>query len=267
MFRSFMSEWVKLRRRAVLAAGASMSGLAVLLTYMGMYQAVNPGRPPRAVAIARLGLESSYGLASALARGGLLIVAISLILVAAVSATEYSQGTIRVALANAPGRLRWLTGKFLAVVSFTFIATTLAFGLAVVAGIAAASARDISTQSWFSDTGITSLAQVFGDTLIAEVAWSAFGLFCAIIVRSAGPAIGIALAYSLIVENLVAEIFPDTGAWLFGRLTFAVVSGNGVVPAPNIGSTYERSLTLMMIYTVVLLGASAMLFAKRDVTS
>src|ERR1022692_4078635 len=126
MWRSFKSEWIKMRRRSVLIGGASIIFFALIFIPLGIITATSSGGRSGGgpQALTKIALSGDQGLTTLLSRGGTLTAVIALVLVASAMAAEYQQGTLRNLLVRQPARVRLLTGKFLALLTYALIAAT-----------------------------------------------------------------------------------------------------------------------------------------------
>lgn len=263
MFRAFKSEWLKFRRLSVLAGGASMIALSGLFAYVGIDRAVahasagshGPGEGATPAMLATV-----HGMLTFLGHSSSLLEVIALIIVAAAVAAEYSQGTLRNLLVRQPARLRLLSGKVLALLSYVSLAAILA--MAAGFGVALLEARHVgvSTAAWTSSDGITSLLRLDLDILLAVLGFGVLGLFFATVFRSAVGAVGVSLAYLLAVEGLLVGFWSELGQWLPGQVFGAIATGSDTL-------TYGRAATTAVIYTASMLIVGAVLFRVRDVTS
>ena len=269
MLESFRSEWIKLRRRAMLVGAVLMPLATLIFVPLGISSAVRGGgrggMGPQALTVAVL--AGDKGLTTLLSRGGTLVAVIALAIVAAAVAVEYSHGTLRNLLVRQPHRLELLAGKFLALLSFVYLAATVALVVGVIAAFVTASSRGIDTSAWTSTTGITNLAGMYGDVLLAIFAYAAAGFFSAILFRAAAPAIAVPLAYIIIVENLIGGVWSSAPDWLFGKLISSVLNGESVIKSDTLLTSYDRGLLLGMAWVALFAILTGFLFRTRDVTS
>lgn len=272
MLSSFRSEWIKLRRRSLLIGAALMPLSTLLFIPLGIGNAIRGGGGghfpmggPQALTIAIL--SGDKGLTTILSRGDTLVAVIALAIVAAATAVEYSHGTLRNLLVRQPHRLELLAGKFLALVSFVLIAATVALATGIVVAFIAASGRGIDTSAWTSSSGIGNLARMYGDLLIAIVAYAAAGFFSAIVFRSAAAAIAVPLTYILLLEHLIGAVWSDAPNWLFGNLISAVINGESVIKSDVVLASYSRGLLLGLAWVALFAVLAGALFRLRDVTS
>jgi hypothetical protein len=212
-------------------------------------------------------LSTTQGLITLVGAAQPFLRAIAIIIVTANVAAEWSQGTLRNLLVREPGRLRLLAGKQLALLFFV----TLCAALAMLAGagmtLAAAQAHGISTAPWTTSDGVNAFVRFFGNDLLSLVGISLLGLFIAVLTRSVGAAVGISLAYVLVVEGLIEAVWPDGAQWfpahLFGYLQGTASPMSYGVPPMG----YTSDLIVALAWMAGLLVASAVLFRWRDVSA
>lgn len=257
MWRAYVAEWTKIRRRTVLAAPAAMIGFMAIGMYFGLTRLSS--RPGAEVTALRLSRPD--GLVLLLQRGADLISVITLITIAAVVGAEWSQGTLRSLLAQEPRRLRLMAGKIAAL--FTFLLASAAVAVAIACAIAAAVApgSGVPTTAWWSADGIQHARDFVVNLAIALTGWTVVGAFAAVIVRSAAAAVGASIAWLIVVEGLMTQVWPDVGRWLPGRLLLAVLSGGTTDIA------YPSALSAAAGYCVAMVLIAGVSLSLRDVTA
>ena len=266
MRRAFESELIKLRRRSmILGVIGPLVAFALVATIFAFSLADRAGRLqalfPNEVFLTKQALSSSNGLARMLGAnatfGGMLVAAVF----ASSFASEYGWGTLRNLLVRHPRRISLLLGKFVALVDFMFIARAFEIVASAAAAFALAPSYDVSTAAWLTPEGLSSAAGATLNIMLSSLGWAALGTLVAIVVRVPSIAVGIILAYALPVENLLISYWEDSGRWLPGQLIKAVAIGGSAQ------SPYQRSLVLILVYSLAALAASLWLFRKRDVTA
>lgn len=266
MIHAFRAEWGKLLRRGAILGGTGtlvlVSMLAMLLVFANA-KAVAPadavnGRPGGAT----IGqLEAEDGLVKALGFASLLMGAVSMVFFAVNATNEYSHGTLKVILTREPRRLVVLAGKFLAIALFIALSVLIAFvGLTLVASTVAAN-RGMDTSAWWTSAGIADTLGGLGRLIVACIARGVIGFTLGILLRSAAPAVGIGLGYTLIAENLILVAWNDGKNWLPGQVLVAFTQGGTTTLSLGAASG------LLALYTLVFLVAAGTVFARRDVGS
>ena len=261
MLRAFRSEWLKLRRRGMYLGAALMvavgGGLVTFLTVTNQAAAGPPDRVrgPAGAPLTLAQLDATDGLARVVAREATLLGVIALALFAMSFASEYTQGTLRVALVRAPRRLRWFVGKTLAMGSFVAVAVVLAVAVGVALAYTLAPGNGITTSSWSAGPLLYTLARM----IITTVAWGLIGMVLGVLIRAPAPAISVGVAYGVLLENLLSAGWSAAARWLPGQLLSAVA----------IGGTADTGVVRAVALLVLYLGAGALLaafsFTRRDI--
>jgi ABC-type transport system involved in multi-copper enzyme maturation permease subunit len=271
MLRAYWSEWPKFRRVSFLIGGALMTIFAVAGAYFAIQRSAGSINScghlsilhPAACTIVN-NLKQPTGLVWLLTRLENLLEIIALIIVAASVGAEYTQGTLRNLLVREPGRLRLLSGKYLAMLTYVLIATTVALGLGAIVAVASGHSAGYDTSIWTTQNSLGQLASLWGNMLIAVTAYTVLGLLFSILFRSAAAAVGVSLGYALVVEGLIRALFPDASPWLLTTLTGSITGSTG----SNAGNfSYGWSLVIVSAYALAALIVTAALFRRRDVTS
>jgi ABC-2 type transport system permease protein len=264
MRRSFLSEWIKLRRPGMILGGAgTIVGFAILTVVLTLTTATatptDQGPGGQSLTLAQL--ATTDGLALVLASAATFIGVIALSLFAISIASEYSQGTLRNLLVRQPRRARLLAGKTLALASFTTIAVLVAGVAAAGVALLVAPTQDISTSAWFISAGWTALGAGLGNLLLATLGWGLLGTVLALVLRSPAAAVGVGLAYALPGELLVTAAWSDGARWLPGQLLNTLAQGG------TAAVTYGWAGLLLALYALVAMVAGTTLFTRRDVAT
>jgi len=264
MIRSFLSEWVKLRRRAMVLGGAgTIVGFAILTVVLTLTtaSATPTDQGPGGEGLTLAQLATTDGLAGILGTAATFIGVVALSVFAMSIASEYSQGTLRNLLVRQPRRVRLLAGKLLALASFTTIAVLVAGVAAVTVALLVAPTQDISTSAWFTSAGWTALGAGLGNLLLATLGWGLLGALLALVLRAPAAAVGVGLAYALPGELLVTAAWADGARWLPGQLLDTLAQGG------TAAVTYGWAGLLLGVYGVVAVVAGTTLFTRRDVAT
>ncbi len=206
-------------------------------------------------------LRSGDGLVAALIRVSDFIVVIPLVIIAAAVAGEYAQGTMRNLLVREPGRIRLLLGKFLALLVYCLIASTVAFGVGALIAFQVAPHEGINTSPWTTSDALHNLLSLWGNLLLSTTAWCVLGLLGATMFRSPAAAVGVSLVFLLVVENLIVAIWTEAPQWLFVTLNQAIIAGG------NTNSDYGRAVGLIGLYCACAVVVAAVVFRRRDVSA
>jgi ABC-2 type transport system permease protein len=270
--RAFLSEWTKfLRRGQILGSWGTMVGFGILLAVLLVSNAqdiaeVDPRtQGPPAIPIALL--EQASGGSFAFQATGQLLGIIALVIAAANVATEYTSGTLKVLLVREPRRHVLLAGKVVATWSFILAGIALTLVGSVGASALVAAARGIDMGAWWSADGWSALGQAFANVTASAFVWSLLGTMLAFLFRSGFPAIGVGIAYPLVVEGLLSLVLPDLVKWMPGAVLGRLAQGD-VAQAFEASATvsYEAAALLALAYATVFAVVSAVLLVRRDVT-
>jgi ABC-type transport system involved in multi-copper enzyme maturation permease subunit len=260
---SFISEWIKLKRKSLLLSTflglAAASSLFVILIFSNARAHGGGGGLPSLQQLAR-----PNGLVFGLTRATFLLGVVSFGIAAAQMASEYSLGTLRQLLVRQPRRVTLLAGKMLAVVSFMVLATAFAAVVAFVVANAMAQSRGVSTSAWFTGTGFGDLLKALGNIELAVIGYSILGLVIGQFLRSAVAAVIVGFAWLLVIEQFIlTRIVPGAAPWLPG-ISLSTIAGGGNT---DFGITYGHGLIVAIVYIVVAVGTASLTFARRDVTA
>lgn len=268
--------WVELGTLALLV---TLAHVALVITL----QKGNPGQlPPEAVAEFRRMLQWPQALDNALsfANGGELGGMLVAILVGAFVAQEYTWHTVHSWLSRGISRSHYLLAKFMVIsmALLLIVLTTLAAGGAVTAVFT------------YVDTGTLPLSAVNGPRLLLNVLrvtftllpYAALTLLLAVVSRSTMVAIGVALGYSLLVENLLVEmlvLLSPTAArvarffpTMLAKSIVRLVSRAGEVnvglnmPTETLLLPSNTAAFILAGYTLLFLTAAIWWFRQQDVT-
>ena len=261
MIRAYWSEWLKIRRPAMILGGAgSMIGFAVLAIVLTLRRLGSTGGPGGSVLTTAL-VSASDGFAQLMANSATFIGVVALAICAIAVGMEYGNGTLRNLLVRQPDRLRLLAGKLLAQASFLALVTVLAYGAALATALLVAPGYGISTSAWFTNEGVQSLLSTAGNLLLSTLAWGAIGAVLAIVLRSTATAIAGGLAYALVVENLLSATVSGSKQWLPGQLIDTIARGG------TSSVSYASALLLVGLYLLAAVGIAGALFRYRDVAA
>jgi ABC-2 type transport system permease protein len=260
---SFLSEWVKLKRKTLLLSAflglAAASSLFVVLIFSNAPAHGDGGGLPSLPQLAR-----PNGLVFGLTRATFLLGVVAFGIAAAQTASEYSLGTLRQLLVRQPRRVTLLAGKMLAVITFMVLATAFAAIVAFLVANVMARTRGVSTAAWFTGTGFGDLVSALGNIELAVIGYSVLGLVIGQFLRSAVAAVIVGFAWLMVIEQFIlTRIVPGTAAWLPG-ISLSTIAGGGNA---DFGITYTHGLVVAVSYIAVAVAAASVTFARRDVTA
>jgi ABC-type transport system involved in multi-copper enzyme maturation permease subunit len=263
MIRIFKSEWRKLRRPTLflgtLAAVIGLTGLISSLLFLLLDSERGNGR--EGMIITRETLALPNGLYVGFANSAGLLGVIALCVFAAQTAIEYTNGTLRNLLVREPRRLLLLAGKYLAMISFALI--TVCFSAIVSVGISAtlANVKDVNTDLWYTSSALSLFGSTFGNVLLSVISYGTVGMTLGLLLRSPISSISIALAWILVVENILSATVDGISKWLPGQLISSIPVQFGV------DFSYSWALIGSASYLLISGAAAAILFKRRDVVN
>jgi len=263
MFGAFSSEWIKIRRRAMLlwglGGGLFFAVLATIFTIERAVRTFNPFVERHGIRVTFAVLEAPDGLVHGVVDVSTLIGIVALCLFAGAFATEYSQGTLRNLLVREPRRVQLLCGKFLALASFIALAVVLEILVSCAVAFLLAPGRGITTSAWTSSAGLNDLLEATLHVIVASVGYGLLGAAIGVLLRSPGVAIGAAVAYVVPVEAIVVgAIWSNGDRWLPGQLLSALAHGG------TTDSSYHHTLITLAVYVLLIAAATLMVFRRRD---
>lgn len=267
MTRSFVSEWVKLRRRGMLVATLLVIGIAALV--VGLRIATAPSSPSpqgqhnglfSAGDLTTHLLGQADGFARALGSVSTFVGAVVLSIFAFAVASEFSEATLRNLLVREPRRLRLMAGKLVALATFDLAAILAAALVSLAAATLAAHLAGVDSSTWFTGTGVGETAKGVGELFVSSLGWGLLGALLGLLLRSPAFAIAAGLAYALPLENLLLRVWSGGDRWLPGQLLNALASGG------TTSASFTRAVLLITVYATAGLIAAAATFTRRDVT-
>ena len=264
------------RRPAIWVTVGLMLAVAVGLEYVLVYL-VASHPPPAAqrvgatLAQARTGLYPDVLIRKALANVVGLDGIFALILGVLVQGSEFAWGTVKTSLVQLPGRLSIVGGQLVTIAALALVMAAGIFALDAIAayGIAALDSHAIA---WPPAGDL--LKGVAAAWLILYVL-AVLGFALATLARQSAMAIGLGLAYVLVIENLVFGLLDNLGdtfkqiqEWFpianagylqgsFGRL-------NEATAAPPVDATH--AVSILVLWLAVFIAVAAALMRQRDVT-
>jgi ABC-2 type transport system permease protein len=267
MRRVVASEWVKLRRKGMLAALGGvvlvtiLGAIITILTVSSIASTKRSGGGPFGgkTSISFAQMASSHGLADALGNAGTLLGVIIMGVVAASVAGEFSTGTLRNLLVREPRRAKLLLGKLLGLASAITLAVVTAATFAVVAAVIAASIKGVPIHSWWSGSGIGAALGAVAELVVATLGWGVLGAVLAIVFRSPVVAVVVGVVYALPLESIIGAISNSVSRWLPGKLLASLAAGG------NSTASLTAASWTIAIYAIGAIGLAVTLFTRRDV--
>ena len=287
MLASFRAELLKLRKRpATWILALVWVAVVVLFGYVLTYSFVaNAPPPPDDIPEAAQAQQEDFeqaqldallpeNLLTNMFGGGFFGIgaAIVLILGALVAGSEFGWGTMKTILSQRPGKLAVLFGKLLALGVFVVAFVLLGLFGAALASFVIAGLEDAAVE-W---PEVGELLRGLGAGVLVFAAWSLFGFALGVVFRGTALAIGLGLAWALVIENTIAALPIESDAFenfrktTLGENTFGVTSFFGSpfpegFGAPEALVDADRGVIGLLVYVAVFVLISV-LFMRRDVT-
>jgi len=266
MIHAFRSELLKFRRWSVLAGAGVMLVVSTFITYLTFHQIASGATGPEMTDLIH-SFHTPQGLVSIIGQARSLIIAIALILVSANLAAEWTQGTLRNLLVREPHRLRWLAGKMLAVVLFVLLSMLLTLVISSTFILIIAKNLGIQTTAWTSADGLRIFLGFFGNEVLCLIGVSALGMLIAVLTRSVVAAVGIALAYILVLEGIIAVVLPQVSQWFPGRVFNTIVGATVPIVGPTPPQGYLAALLAALLWIIGFIVVSAIVFPRQDINA
>lgn len=190
--------------------------------------------------------------------------------------SEYGWGTVKTLYTQHDGRLTMLFGKLGAMLT---VVVAMAIGLFAVDAVATAGAALLDGKS-IDFPAFTEIVKGVGAMILIFGFWAAFGFVLATLFRQSAMAIGLGLAYALVVEGLIFGLGGLLGDWVkkiqewfpiantgyladaFGRVT---IRGLQAETKPYADATH--AISVLLVYVVAFVLISSVLLRRRDVTN
>lgn len=266
MYDVVRSELIRIWHRSFLWGGiGTMAASAALVSWFVYSSATDPATaaaagPPDQAVTTVAEIAEPGGFLTALGTISTLAGVVLLTLWAIATARDYSTGMIRILVQAQPDRVKLLGGKIVALALFTLLATLTTILTVMLVARPLARLENIDTEAWRTDFAPHFFSSLFNFS-IAGLVWGLIGLALAVLTRSSELAIGIGIGYLLVVENLIGLIAPDATVYLPGGTLNALVSGGTSELA------WGLALGLVVIYGIVAITVSLLVFRARDISS
>lgn len=260
MINAYRAEWVRLLRvRTLLAVGIPLAvfpAFITVLTFAAGAGTPAPG-PGSHLTVSLSDLTASDGYLVGIDQSATVIGVIVMVFVAVSFGADYTYATLRNLLVREPRRTRLLTGRLLAILTFTAAGLVLAVVAAGAAGWIAAASYDLSTGAWESVVPETIAA--WGALLAAALGWGTVGAALATLLRSVPTAVAVCVVWALPVEASLSAAWDSGDRWLPGAV-FNAVAAQGT---DSLALT--TAIALVVVYAAIAHVFTARLFNSRDV--
>jgi ABC-2 type transport system permease protein len=191
--------------------------------------------------------------------------------------SEYGWGTIKTLFTQRDGRVTMLMGKVGAIAVVVLVLVIGLFAVDAVASVIAAGLDGKSLQ--FPDAGeiVKGIAAMF----LIYGFWSLFGFWLATLFRQSAMAIGLGLAYALVIEGIIFGVVGSlAGDWVksiqqwfplanTGYLvdSFGAARIRGIQSQVTPYADATHAIAVLVFYLVAFVAISSMLLRRRDVTT
>jgi ABC-type transport system involved in multi-copper enzyme maturation permease subunit len=286
MWGTFRGELFKaVRRPGIWILIGLFLALAILIGYAITYliythppAGSSQGLPPgTSLADFKVALYPQNVVKQTMSQWGVLGGVFALIVGVLMQGSEYGWGTIKTLYTQRYGRLTMLFGKLGAMLVVVLVIAISLFAVDAACSWVVALLDGKSSSFPPADVIVKAIAAAF---LIFSF-WAVFGFALATVFRQSALAIGLGLAYALVIELLVFGLLSGLGAnivkpiqqWFpianssylsqsFGQVSFRGVQSQ---PAPYADATH--AVVMLLVYVVAFTALSAWLTRTRDVTS
>jgi ABC-type transport system involved in multi-copper enzyme maturation permease subunit len=286
MVAAFRGELFKaVRRPGIWVLVGLFLGLAILLGYAITYLIYthpppnsSQGLPPgTTLSDFKIALYPENFVKETMSQWGVLGGVFALIVGVLLQGSEYGWGTIKTLYTQRYGRLTMLFGKL-----FAMFVVVLVIVLGLFAVDAACSwiiAQLDGKSSSFPAADV--IVKAIGAAFLIFSFWAVFGFALATVFRQSALAIGLGLAYALVIELLIFGLLAGLGSsivrpiqqWFpianssylsqsFGQIRFRGLQSQ---PAPYADATH--AVVMLLLYVIAFTTISAWLTRTRDVTS
>jgi ABC-type transport system involved in multi-copper enzyme maturation permease subunit len=286
MWGTFRGELFKaVRRPGIWILIGLFLALAILIGYAITYliythppAGSSQGLPPgTSLADFKVALYPQNVVKQTMSQWGVLGGVFALIVGVLMQGSEYGWGTIKTLYTQRYGRLTMLFGKLGAMLVVVLVIAVSLFAVDAACSWVIALLDGKSSSYPAADV----IVKAIGAAFLIFSFWAVFGFALATVFRQSALAIGLGLAYALVIELLVFGLLSGLGAnivkpiqqWFpianssylsqsFGQVSFRGVQSQ---PAPYADATH--AVVMLLVYVVAFTALSAWLTRTRDVTS
>jgi ABC-type transport system involved in multi-copper enzyme maturation permease subunit len=269
------AEWCKLARRpANLVAIGGLLAVVALIYSVGYVEYTWPAASQAArAALLKQGLYPG-GLVKNLMNGVMpLGAAMTLVLGALATGSEYGWGALKTVLTQGPGRIQTWAAKMAAAALGVAAVTALFYAAGAIASLIVAGI-DGHSIAWPATIDI---ARALGATWLILYCFGLLGMALGFVFRQSAAAVGIGLIYFVVVETILTRFVTGFHGgdyqWivkgLSGANATALVQSFGRIivdpraPGPLVGGT--QAVVTLAVYAVAFTLVSATLLRRRDV--
>jgi len=202
----------------------------------------------------------------------------AVVLGALVAGGDWGRGTVKTSLTQGPGRVPTFAGQALAVAAALALSVALTFAVAAACSLlvsAAAAGKASPADAAFPAAVV--VARGVGVALLVVATYGAAGLALGTLFRGAGPAIGAALVWTVVVQYVLDTLALQVGG-AFEAFNDALPNANALSLAGTFGSAGGGAGSQVLLrtdpavaawvlagYTLAFVAAAAILVGRRDV--
>jgi ABC-2 type transport system permease protein len=271
--------WVCLILLLVLLVAFGYGISYFIFTYTKPPTGANAGAPRLDYALLKQALYPAHfhqnTMSGAAPLGGVLVMIIGVLL----QGSEYGWGTVKTAFTQRPQRWSILIARLVVVAAIALIAAVAVLGLGALTSLVIVNIDGKS--SGFPDA--TTIARAVGGLWLIYFFWAVFGFVLATLFRQSALAIGLGLAYALVIESLIFGLGDQFGGdpirrihqWFplqnttflveaFGQASPARANGGQVV-TPFADATH--AVVMLFVYCAAFIAGSLGLTQSRDIAS
>jgi ABC-type transport system involved in multi-copper enzyme maturation permease subunit len=201
----------------------------------------------------------------------------ALIMGVLVQGSEYGWGTIKTLFTQRYGRLTMLSGKLAALAVLVLVMVVALFAIDALASLLVVTIDGKPIEFPSADV----ILKAIGAGFLIFGFWAVFGLALATVFRQSAMAIGLGLAYALVVELLIFSLLSALGGDVVNKIhqwfpiantgylaeSFGQISFRGIERTPPPFADATHAVIVLLLYVVAFIGASLYLTRIRDVTS
>jgi ABC-type transport system involved in multi-copper enzyme maturation permease subunit len=201
----------------------------------------------------------------------------ALIMGVLVQGSEYGWGTIKTLFTQRYGRLTMLFGKLTALAVLVLVMVVALFAVDAVASVIIVTIDGKPID--FPAADVIFKAIVAGFLIFGF--WAVFGFTLATVFRQSAMAIGLGLAYALVVELLIFSLLNALGASVVNQIhqwfpiantgylaaSFGSINFRGIERTAAPFADANHAVIVLLLYVIVFTAITAWLTRTRDVTS
>jgi hypothetical protein len=260
VINAFRAEWVRLlRARTLLAVALPLAFFPALISVLTFAAGTGtPGSGPAShldVSVADLTAPDGYlvGIDPAATVIGVVV----MVFFAVSFGADYTHGTLRNLLVRGPRRTLLLTGRLVALFTFTAGGLLVSVTAAVAAAWIASATYDVSSGAW---TGVlTESATSWAALVVAAIGWGTVGAALGTVLRSVAAAVAVGVVWVLPVESSLSAVWDRSGRWLPGAV-FDAVAAQGTDAL-----ALTTAVALVVVYAAIAYASAAWSLNSRDV--